>query len=300
MTNTCYCGLADDFTAFGQPYPADIGRLPVFIADGGDREHTEVYEALLQAVTMLDPHLPYSLGIAPLGPPPLGPHIELRFASGAHGDGQPFDGPGGTLAHATGPPAPGWLHMDSSEAWIPESELPADRDGFRLAKVLAHELGHNVGLGHTGVPGSLMFPRYTNHILALDDDDLAGLEALYEDTAGSNRPPAMFWGEDPLIAGLPPVIYDIQTDAGHVAAVEGRLWSVRVSRIDADVAFRFTDPVLTHYSPEYPVVSGTLTKIDLNLQPVGAPVPPPPSLPPTTPQDFVIEVPAFTMRGRIG
>ena len=48
------------------------------------------------------------------------PDIEIRWEMDDHGDGDPFDGRGGTLAHAflpNGDRISGDLHFDDAEIW---------------------------------------------------------------------------------------------------------------------------------------------------------------------------------------
>ena len=114
-----------------------------------------------------------------------GPEIIIRFVSGDHGDGFPFDGPSGVLAHAfypSIPPAPvtpimGDAHFDDAETWT--VAVPPAGGTFDLVTVAAHEFGHSLGLGHSAVTGALMAPFYGGPQRTLHNDDIAGIQSLY-------------------------------------------------------------------------------------------------------------------------
>ncbi|CAL7943448.1 unnamed protein product [Xylocopa violacea] len=103
-------------------------------------------------------------------------HIEIRFEKGEHGDGDPFDGPGGTLAHAYFPVYGGDAHFDDAEQWTIGSYR-----GTNLFQVAAHEFGHSLGLSHSDVKTALMAPFYRGYepFFRLDEDDIQGIQALY-------------------------------------------------------------------------------------------------------------------------
>ncbi len=94
--------------------------------------------------------------------------------------GHTFDGPSGVLAHGFYPPANGAtaagdIHFDSAEAW----KIGFGGPGFDIFQVMAHEIGHAIGLDHTGVAGSLMNPFYTEAFSGPQADDIAGATFIY-------------------------------------------------------------------------------------------------------------------------
>lgn len=103
-------------------------------------------------------------------------HIDIRFEEGEHGDGDPFDGPGKTLAHAFFPQFGGDAHFDDEEKWSINSYY-----GTNLFQVAAHEFGHSLGLSHSDVKKALMAPFYRgyNPYYKLDEDDILAIQALY-------------------------------------------------------------------------------------------------------------------------
>lgn len=116
-------------------------------------------------------------------------HIEIRFEKRAHGDDDPFDGEGGTLAHAFFPVFGGDAHFDEEEHWTVDTPR-----GTSLLMTAAHELGHSLGLSHSSDRTALMAPFYRGYEkdISLAQDDIEGIEALYgertvDNDIGSNR-----------------------------------------------------------------------------------------------------------------
>ncbi len=128
-----------------------------------------------------------NIGFTPANQAAAARSIDILFARGAHGDPYPFDGPGGVLAHTFYPappntePVAGDMHFDDSEDW----HAGASVDLFTVA---LHEAGHALGLGHSDIPGAVMYPYY-RLATGLTNDDIAGIRALYG-SPGATQPPA--------------------------------------------------------------------------------------------------------------
>ncbi|VDO92472.1 unnamed protein product [Heligmosomoides polygyrus] len=149
--------------------------------------------------------------------------INILWAEGAHGDQYEFDGASAKkniLAHTFFPghsePLNGDIHFDDAETW--ETDLTAatnqrsGRVSLRFSDrrffpyVLAHEIGHALGLQHAKKQEAIMYPYYKNTPLdeiKLDLDDKCAINWNYGEPRFRNFPFSR-WGRiclSPVLKG---------------------------------------------------------------------------------------------------
>lgn len=146
---------------------------------------------------------------------PADAQIRISWETDDHGDGNPFDGAGGSFAHTFPPgtsPLSGDIHLDGSETWVAHGwEGPVSSIG--LYPVAVHQIGHALGLGHSADPAAVMHDSYTAGKIALGADDISAIQGIY----GPNPGPRFFL-RNSNDAGVPSVIARY-SDPGHFPLV---------------------------------------------------------------------------------
>ncbi len=110
--------------------------------------------------------------VAPTGHPDI--QIESRPSNDPDGESMG----GNVVAHATLPndplpPLPLSLHFDESEQW------GFGTDGVDIESVALHEIGHNLGLGHSDNQRAVMYRELPGVRRVLHPDDRDGINVLY-------------------------------------------------------------------------------------------------------------------------
>ncbi|XP_030630914.1 matrix metalloproteinase-25 [Chanos chanos] len=162
--------------------------------------------------------------------------LRISFKSSLHEDGYPFDGKGGTLAHAFFPgeaEIAGDTHFDDQETW----SISDGDDSIDLFTVAVHEFGHALGLSHSSTDPSIMRPYYLGPVGNMDtyqlpQDDRQAIQTLYGIKGGVTAPPG---GSSPPLPNPHPTRVILQPDPSSRERCEGGFDAV--ADIRGDVFF---------------------------------------------------------------
>jgi peptidoglycan hydrolase-like protein with peptidoglycan-binding domain len=116
--------------------------------------------------------------------------LNVEWTTGDHGDGSPFDGSGSggfnIFAHAFYP-EDGRIHFDEAETW----GHTHGSGTVDLESVALHEIGHSLGLRHSGLSDAVMFFAINSQRRQLHEADIRGIKSRY--------PPVVFAPGQPAV-----------------------------------------------------------------------------------------------------
>jgi hypothetical protein len=92
----------------------------------------------------------------------------------------------GYLAQAYLPP-PANNYSVAGDLWFNTSQGFHIGSDYDLYTVAAHEIGHALGMDHSGNPSAIMAPIYPGHLTGLTSDDAAGIESIYSGGAARSH-----------------------------------------------------------------------------------------------------------------
>lgn len=218
-------------------------------------------------------------------------NLHFLFGTRSHGDGSPFTGSTGVIAHAffPAPPNPepiaGDIHFNDEMPF----RIGADIDLFSVA---LHELGHALGLPHTDAGNAVMYPYYRK-VSSLTPTDIANIRRLYLSTEAVAQP-ALRLKVDPVTGataagtnaqttdlagtvenGVPPIRIQWSNSRGGSGTVQAdslRRWSAR--NIPLQSGANVLTLTATDTSVNRVVESVTITRAT-NMAPAPAPAPAP-------------------------